>query len=501
MDHRAAGKFAAAGAMPNVAKLLASAPHTVVKNPVGFVVGGIWPSFRTGRWPGRHGRHCYVQLEVGTYDFVPVAPADIDGTHFWVDVAAADKRILAMDMPFSVAVPEAGGVQILDWGSHDRRVAYATVPEPEGAAILEAHGEHPVKPKCDDFARAERWEELRDGLVRGAATHADILLDEVARGDFDLIATVFGESHCAGHQLWKIHDTAYVDHDAQLRAELGDAFVDVYSALDAQLGRLLDALPDALVYLHMSHGMGAHHDGDHLLAEILRRLDDPGARTGVRERLGRLAHRAKGLVRPLVPHRYRRAAYQRRRSGVADRIVEDRRTRRFFHHPNNTMYSGIRINLEGREPEGKVSRAELDDTVSWLRAELESLVDPATGRELVTAVLRVSDLYDGPHLDELPDLVVDWNRDAPISKASSPTIGTVTGRYASTRSGDHRLDGHLFVTGPGSEGIDLGESVDLVDIAPTIAGHFGVTLDDIDGRPIPGLAEVTVARRGPQPSN
>lgn len=493
MDFGVAARLANEGRMPNVAKLLAFSPHARVDNPVGFVVGGIWPSFRTGRRPASHGRHCYVQLDVGTYDFVPVAPDGIDGTHFWADIAATGRQVLVMDMPFSVAVAEAGGVQIVDWGSHDRRVAYDVVPESEGDRILETYGEHPVQPKCDNLVRDGRWSDLRDALLVGARTRTDILLDELSRGDFGFVGTVFSESHCAGHQFWKVHDPDYVDHDGDLRRELGDPFVEVYETLDVQLGRLLDALPDALVYVHLSHGMGPHHDGDHLLPEILRRLDGPATQPGVRERLERLTHRAKGLVRPLVPHRYRRVAYQRRRTGVADRVRDERRTQRFFHHPNNTMYSGIRINLGGREPQGNVARDELDETIAWLVAELEALVDPATGNRLVTKVHRVSDLYDGPHLDELPDLVVDWNRDAPISRASSPTIGTVTGRYASTRSGDHRLDGHLFVTGPGTENLDLGDSVDLVDLAPTIAGHFGVILDGIDGRPIPGLCDVRVS--------
>lgn len=491
MDMYLATDLADRGDMPNLARLLEASPKAKVNNPVGFVVGGIWPSLRTGRWPGRHGRHCYVQLKPGTYDFVPVEPDSIDGIHVWGVVGQHGHPIFTMDVPFSSPVPNVPGIQLVDWGSHDRCIDFTTVPDTHGKRIIDDHGAHPVDTFCDDFFRADRLRDLRDGLLAGAVKRTDIVLDELANADVQLAVVVYGESHCAGHQFWKVHDTEYAEHDAGMRTELGDPVVDVYRALDAELGRLLEAKPDALTYVYLSHGMGPHHDGDHLLPEILRRLDSDPRTTG-REVASRLIHRTKAILRPFVPHRLRRARFARAKSDLSRRVVDDRATRRFFHHVNNTMYSGVRFNLEGREPQGKVRAAQVDALTGWLVQELESLVEPDTGRGVVDRVLRVADLYDGEHVAELPDLVVDWNRDEPISQVTSAAIGTVTGRYASTRSGDHRLDGMLLVTGPGSESARFTHSVDVVDVAPTIAAHFGVTLDDIDGAPIPGLGSVRI---------
>ena len=40
----------------------------------------------------------------------------------------------------------------------------------------------------------------------------------------------------------RVHDPDYVDHDADLRSDLGDPLEQVYTSLDAQLGRILEAL-------------------------------------------------------------------------------------------------------------------------------------------------------------------------------------------------------------------------------------------------------------------
>ena len=40
-------------------------------------------------------------------------------------------------------------------------------------------------------------------------------------------------------------------------------------------------------------------------------------------------------------------------------------------------------------------------------------------------VLRTADVYAGPYLAELPDLLVEWNAEAPLDAVSSPKIGTM----------------------------------------------------------------------------
>ena len=493
MDHNLAREFAEQGHMPTYARLLGEAQHAPINNPVGFVVGGVWPSFWSGRWPGAHGRHCYVQLIPGTYEFVTVYPDTIDGVPFWQKIGERGFRVGNFDVPFSDPIEGLDGLQIIDWGSHDRVLPFQTMPVEEAASLEAAFGSHPIEPRCDSFARAGQWEELRDGLLAGCATRTDMALDRHHRDDYDLICVVYGESHCAGHQFWFIHDRDYVDHDPTLRGALGDPLVDVYASLDRQLGRLLEAVPDALTYVLLSHGFGPHHDGDHLLAEILGRLDSSDQTSGIREMADRTLHRAKSAIRPLVPYQRRRAHHARRkRRSDPTQASRDRARSRFFHHPNNTMYSGIRINLAGREPEGVVAPEEQEELIAWLSSELSALKEPQTGRGVVSGVIRVADVCEGPHLDELPDLLVDWDRSAPISDVTSPVIGRVTGKYASSRSGDHRLEGQVLVTGPGSEAFDLRSRVDLVDLAPTLAAHFGITLEAVDGRPLESAVGVTI---------
>jgi predicted AlkP superfamily phosphohydrolase/phosphomutase len=485
MDPGVARELAERDEMPNLARLFDEAPSAVVGNPVGFVVGGIWPSYVTATPPSVHGRHCYAQLRPGSYDVVDVSPWGIEGKPWWEKVIEEGGRVCNVDVPFMIPRPDLGGVQIIDWGSHDRCLEFVTVPEGEAGRILDRFGPHRTRQNCDRVAEGGQFAELRDHLTTCPATRTDIVLDQLARSRFDLLQVVHGESHCAGHQLWKVHDRDYVDHDPQLRAQLGDPLADVYRALDTELGRLLEATAGALVFVLLSHGMGPHHDGDHLVPEILRRLDQSASVLSATENLSRVVQRAKATVRPLVPRRLLDRYYVRRRHSdrAKAEAAENRARSRFFHHVNNTMYSGIRFNLVGREPRGRVMPEEVDDTIAMLTEEFEALVEHGTDRRVVDRVIRVSDIYEGPRMVDLPDLLVDWNRDEPIGDVWSPSVGRVVSRYVGQRTGDHRLDGKMFVTGPGADSVGLADEIDVVEVGPMIASRVLERLGVDDGDP------------------
>jgi predicted AlkP superfamily phosphohydrolase/phosphomutase len=315
--------------------------------------------------------------------------------------------------------------------------------------------------------------ELRDGLARGMVTKTDISLDLLARERWDLFLVVYGESHCAGHQFWALHDPTWPGHDRGLVTRLGDPLASTYEGLDRELGRMLEAVdPDTPVLVLLSHGVGAHHDGDHLLGEIVRRLDLASGRPSI-------VRRASEIVRRRI---------ERRRRDTTRRPTSVDGARRMFTIPNNELFGAVRVNLVGREPRGRVARgAELDELLGWLTERLLELEDADTGRSLVRRVLRVDEMYQGEHRDHLPDLLVDWARDLPITSARSPLVGVVRGSYQGIRSGDHRPSGLAALRAPGVEPGARSSPIDVVDLGPTIAARLGVELSDVDGRPLPFL--------------
>jgi predicted AlkP superfamily phosphohydrolase/phosphomutase len=473
MDPGIARDLARAGALPTIGRLFETAAWAPTRNPPGLVVGGVWPSFATGCWPSRHGFYDFRRIEPGTYDIRPVSLTETRVPPFWSVVSAAGRRCAVIDVPLTETSPGINGLQVVEWGSHDRGTPFATTPTDFRDVLLSEFGEYPVG-RCNDYSfRDDRATLLRDLLI-GIEMKTRFAQSTLTREAWDLFVVVHGASHCAGHQFWHIHDSSHPNHSREERANIGDGLVEVYCALDGALGRLLQEVgDDSTVMVLLSHGMGAHYGGDHVLAEVLARLDEVDA------------PRARSLV---LRERARRFAGRRRRTARGAVSVDG--SRRFFKIPNNELYGGIRFNLIGREPRGRVHPGdEADKLASRLRADLMSLVDADDGKPVVRDVVRTDDLYERSAHDALPDLFVDWFLDRPITGVTSPKIGTVRGTFSGIRTGDHRPDGLVFARGAGIRAGRMRGSVPVpvVDLAPTIAAWLGVDLGDVDGAAVEEL--------------
>jgi len=291
----------------------------------------------------------------------------------------------------------------------------------------------------------------------------------------------FGESHCVGHQFWHLHDPKNPKHNPELLKEMGDPVRKIYMALDDAVGRLLEYADAATtVVLHCSHGMSTHYDATYCLDWVLRRLEGqpkPRMRTlldHARKQWKKLPLRVTELVADLA----------RTVNRLPD--ASDRANRLCFVVPTNANAAGIRLNLVGREPQGKIQPGEeADEFVTNLIADLETLVEPSDGRKLVRGIVRSRDAFPGQSVDLLPDLFILWNRNKPITGVSSAKTGKLIAQdISSGRTGDHRPGG-LFIMR--RNGVPAGTTLPRIndeDIAPTLAACLGVTLSNVNGHSI-----------------
>jgi predicted AlkP superfamily phosphohydrolase/phosphomutase len=438
--------------------LWATAAFAPTENPRGFVVGATWPTLWSGLEPNRHGSYSTRQLVSGTYELQAASPADVTFEPFWIPIARAGRRVGVYDVPLARLTAHPNCVHVVEWGGHDRIYGAQSSPPDVLDALERDTGEYAVREECDRYAERAAWQELHDDLLRGVEQHTTVILRAVEQSDRDLIVSVFSESHCAGHNLWS--------HRELLEA--------VYGAIDRAVGEILAALPsDTSAVVLLSHGVAPAFGGEHLFAEIARRLDDS---YGAPSRLVTMRER---VARPVG--RWRHA----RRTPGALQSVDSRR--RFFAVPGIGMDSYVRFNVVGREPRGRVRPgAELERLTESLRRDLLELVDQDTRQPVVRDVWRTADAYEGS-VDVLPDLVVEWDPTAPCTRIGSPRIGVAEKRRGGIRAGEHRAPGMLFVRGPNVASGPLEGDVRAVDLAPTLMAMLGVAPQDLDGRVLTSL--------------
>jgi predicted AlkP superfamily phosphohydrolase/phosphomutase len=482
-------QWAEAGYLPNFKKLLNNSAWGVTQSPIGLYVGAIWPSFYTGVSPAKHGRYCYRQLQPNSYDVQRISPRDVKAEPFWNALSRSGKRVAVIDVPKTFPSELKDGLHIVDWGAHDPDPAgFSVWPESMAPEIQKRFGSDSMH-SCNAFrTTGEEFRGFRDALIERIEKKTQLDTYILEQGNWDCFLTVFSESHCAGHQCWHLHDKHHQKYDASLVDEAGDPLKDVYQAIDTAIGKLIEtAGSDTHIVVFASHGIGPQYDATFMLDDILRRLEG--------KKPSQMKHKLAALVTPLwklLPQRLRKLAGPLRKKARVNLGVDkvnptpiQLARRKYFSIPNNDAYGGIRINLAGREPQGIIAPGEEYDALcKSLSEDLMEFINATSGEPLVNRVLRSADLYQGENAHLLPDLLVEWNRSAPVSEVYSPKTGAIHGEYKKCRTGDHKPEGLFFASGPSITPGQINEPISVMDLAPTIASLTGVELTGVEGKPI-----------------
>jgi predicted AlkP superfamily phosphohydrolase/phosphomutase len=490
-DGRLLYQWANEGHLPALAALIDAGAWGPLATTAGQLHVSAWPSIYTGVGPGEHGVYFTFQPAPGARAYQRFHEGLYGRPTFWRLLDAAGRRCAVLDAPYTHPEPGFAGTQVFDWGTWAHYLSPRSTPANVLGDLESACGKYPLGLEAHDLGFKPLDPESTQRRLIDAVRHkAEATLWLMRQGDFDLFMTVFGETHVGAHYCWNPNG----DQDL-LRA--------LYAELDRAIARLVEvAGPDAAVFVVSGDAIGPNHAGWHLLPEVLARLgyfasaetapfDDAGAQVKTRFDPVR-------AVRDLLPKDFRKNLARMLPTGLRDKLAQrvdtatiDWSRTRAYCLPTD-LEGCIRINLEGREPEGQVAPgAAYEAACRDLKSALEELIEPDTGARAVREVLLVDQAFPGPRREHLPDLIVLWHAAAPITALASDRIGLVRGPSPDPRPGTHTEPGFVLMRGPG---ISSGRSIDhahVFDLAPTILARLGVEAPaHMTGR---RLAEIAIA--------
>ena len=472
------------GRLPTLRRLRENGVWGAMTPPPGLGNNAAWPSFFTGASPSEHGRYTYRMIAPRSYHTADFRPEDYRCEPFWNALCRAGRRVAILDVPKAPLARDLNGVQIADWFLHD-----PIYPKPCGwpttwsAELVERLGSDPVE-MCDGHdGGVAQLLRLRDALLVRIQGKTRLACEVLQGQDWDFASVVFADSHCAGHHCWHLHDAAHPAHDPQARERTGDLLQEVYIALDTALAQVLESAgPQTRVIVFSALGMGPNYSGHDLLDEVLRRFEKtPASGDG-----GRL-YRTLGAIKHRTPLRLRRRLGPLVKDQLANVLLaRDRRNRSCFAESHNDILAGIRINVRGREPHGRVAPgADYEGYCRHLKSRLSSLINLDNRQPAVKSVRHSREFYPQAPPGELPDLFVEWNKEAPIDRLGEPGIEPVCRTGRRHRTGDHTPDGFYIASGPGLTPGKAMDPVTVLRIAPTVAAWLGVRLPGVASSPLP----------------
>ena len=494
----------AAGRMPNLARLVAEGAAGSLASTVPPISAAAWVSFLTGQNPGRHGVYQFRKFDLRNYSGYRdefATSNDYVGRSFLELVGQRGRTVGSVGVPMTYPPFPVNGFLVSGFPRPFGPTAQVYPPELAG--------------------KLGRWDEVQDSFnfsLSGAKTvetsdywvrrYTEISVAALAEQNYDLFLVVWNSTDNIPHLFWKYTDPAFPAYDASGAQQFGDVINHQYEVADREIARLLAALPDpdnTTVVVMSDHGMGPH---PHLHVHLNAWLAGQGLLT-VRQGSGSqpsLSSRLVSQARKRLPAQWRRR--------LRDRLPADMRADMHARHMNlehidwsrTQAYrfkifpsvEGIVINVRGRQAEGIVDPGGAYDALcDRLIAMLAELRDPDSGHLIVARASRREMLFEGPFLDDIPDILVELNEDYTGGSAVAGSLVTpVPLRDLSEYSASHHPDGLFVVRGAGVRAGAWIEGAQIIDLPPTVMHLMGLPAASwMDGKVISAIFEPSFMRK------
>lgn len=436
-----------------------------------------WASIYTGKNPGKHGlfeftrRDGYEYRTNTCWDYNSAPP-------FWKYLAGNGKKSVLLNLPMYYPPMKINNCfSVSGFNALDSMDIFC--PESLKSELLtEVPGYRVDTQWHHEFPEDKRELYIQENIkITEARIQAMQYL--IRKNPWDLFFVVFTGTDRMQHFFWQ----DIIDGDPEI--------IRYYRLLDDAIGRALACLnSDDFFFIVSDHGFRPIRHNVNLNAVLqqnsLLTLKDSTelpvnyvALRNVVEKLGIV-----GALKKMLPARWIDKVHEHSKvEGVFSfKKIDWARTKAFA---SSGTYGGVSVNLAGRDPLGIVPETEYD-TVRESIIESFLSVTEENGRRVIKNAYKREDIYSGPHLHEMPDVVLlpedDYRFDGTLDR---------DGIFRDPRNclhghrmgGEHEIDTTLISS---SQKLNIfQQEVSVCDIAPTVLHLFGVPIpSSLDGKPL-----------------
>lgn len=474
------------GELPTLESIFTSGASGRLESQIPPWTPSAWPSLYTGTNPGKHG--VFGFLNFSGYQWDVFNASHIKERTLWEYVDYHGRSSVVVNAPVTYPPPEINGAVVPGYMAPENPSCHPSGLLSELKAAIGDYRVYAALESVENASIPDRIEEYQTlAKMRGDA--------------FRYLVDQFNPAF--GFLQFQHTDTVLHEFPEDL-----DAVAAVYSMVDDEIKSILEECDPDTVIVVSDHGLGPYSKRVRV-NEVLR---DAGIVTAVRGGEGmpnwstirddQLANGQEGrrgdrgwMERTLSAGASVGLTAQRVRA-VLDRLglgdfVENhipstviRAASEQVDFPNSTAYvrsrveCGVRINLEGREPNGTVPPEKYDEVRDEIITLLSDLETP-DGTPVFTDVSPREAYFHGPNVEQAVDVVTvpndfnyymtTWLMDTHFADAEPP-------------GWDHKLNGVIAATGAGVDTGSAFTDAHLFDVAPTVLESLDIPPGDrMDG--------------------
>jgi predicted AlkP superfamily phosphohydrolase/phosphomutase len=479
------------GKLPAFEHIRQSGIHCQLQSTIPHSSFPAWTTAITGVNPGSHGIIDFTRRISGQDKLI-----FLNSTHRGVPtifdiLSQRGRSVASLGIPCTSPPDPVNGIMI---GGFDCPVAVSAhrnmVHPPELAGdLFRKFGEYPYG-SISEFHITPQWYSIaKKTLLDNINKREKIFHWLWEKQKYDLFWMVFPETDTASHHFWSLHDPKSPRHDPQLSQEFGNTLTEIYERLDRVLQGFMESMTDEHILIIMSdHGFGGAGTTEIYLNLWLRQhgyLRFKSNRMRRKERAS-ITDRILCNLPDKLPQWLFRKGFRWMGSLESRRRfsnIDWDHTLAFSEESNS--FPGIWIRQQGRDPAGTVPTSNRERLLQEIQEKLLDWHCPYSGYPVMERVCRREEIYSGPHLSLIPDLILEPALIHGYSQAVSNSIRAATdnpiqrlpehcyrGGKGIGFSGTHRKDGIFLAYGTGIVSSEI-PSMQIADISPSILHFLG----------------------------
>jgi predicted AlkP superfamily phosphohydrolase/phosphomutase len=436
--------------LPNLSRLIDEGIYGPLSSSIPCITVPAWTSMLASKDPGVLGFYGFRNRADHSYERMNIATSNaIHEPRVWDVLGEADRASVVVGVPQTYPVTPLNGYLISSFLTPNTDRQY-TFP-------------HELRYEIDHVLGGETYDV---DVPRFRTTDKDFLLQqiqEMTEKRFEVIKYLLRDKvwdffifveiglDRIHHGMWKFWDPDHPKYEPNNRYE--DAIPTYYRYLDRQLGELLGMLDDDTVVMVVSDHGGQTMAGGFAVNEWLRRE-------------GLLVLKDEPLYEGLVPFEKVEIDWEKTTAWGA-----------------GGYYARIFMNVEGREPQGKIPPREYEKTRDELKERIEAIPDHE-GNPMGSLAFKPEDLYRDVR-NVAPDLMVYLGdlRWRSVGSFGLPDVYTFENDIGPDDA-NHAQHGVFVLWDPREDrGSRYVDGLQLMDIAPTVLDIMDVPVPpDMQGK-------------------
>jgi len=471
-----------AGELPTLRSLMEHGLYGCLRSTIPMFTPTAWSSFMTGMNPGKHGITGFIVYDRRSGRPVVASARNRRGKEIWTLLSGHGKHVVVINVPMTYPPKPVNGVLISGFPAPSHGFTYP----PELESWLKRRG-YKIQPGVE--YEPGREDQFISEVRTVTRKRAEIALELMRSRPWDFFMVVFTGTDDLQHALWRFLDERHPLHEPSKAPKYREEFLSYYKEVDAIIGQMAaEAGPDTYTIVMSDHGFGPLYKFIHVNVWLML--------CGLLKLKSRLSTRLKELLYSLglTPENIYYLMSRLHLASVRQKLGREKGhellSKLFLSADDVDWERSLAFSL-GSMGQIYINRRRVKGLRAYLRLRryiaslLKELRDPETGERVVEQVFFKEQIYRGPLMYRMPD-VVFLPRPGYVSFEEYEFASNRVFSLSKSISGTHRPYGVLIISHPGLRGpVELRPPPRMEDLAPTILRLMGVPVPrEMDGKPL-----------------